>query len=885
MRSRRGSYITVTGKFPSVKTDHMSRFEGLRERDYFLLLDYDDEVESFRPHPLRINYKLNGKSRVYTPDVLVTYTAASGRRQELTEIKTRKHLRKDWAKFRNGFRAAQRHCREKGWRFRLVDNRILGRPFVRILHFLRGFRILDADSEIEKAIGEELAKREDWRIATLAHEVAVRGFDEGETIAQIWRLLSLGKISTDFELTLTMNSPVTAQPWRLSDLLAKPWKRTNWGKEMSEMEDTIQSATAVESLGSGGTDVVPLARGEIYARSDKPGQYALVQFESAESITVREVGSTALEVIDVRLLRPFSMPRARERMELKELSEDALKLANQRLESIRPFTEKRRVDRKQANEAAEKLGVSTKTWLGYLREYRRNPVLPSLLRKQRSDAGKVRFNEEVEALIRKHIGLCLQSSDTISNAHTNLSDEIKAHNKANPAHPLKIPEYSTFYSRFHLKSPISASEERDGKRLARLRYGLDRGKLEGINAPLQVVQIDHTELPVVVVDKKTRVAIRKPWITVVIDIFSRMVVGFYLTLEKPGNLSTGLAIANAILPKDEWLKEHGVNFAWPCSGLMRVIHADNAGEFHGNMLELACNAYLVELIFRVVKKPNYGGYIESYLGTMTEKLRHFPGATLGGPDELGDRKPEEEAVATLDEIEAWLLNLLAEYHHAEHSSLDGQSPIARWRDGFRGSSVLPGIGNVHIPKDTMKLRLDFLPLIERTVGTKGILWDYFHYSTPALQRWVGARDPKRKVLARQFICRRDPRDLSHIYFWDPERKEYLDIPYRNPTRPRITLWEHQAARQFLIEHGRKEIDEDLLFEAREKRNRILLEAKTKTEEAKRAREHERTRQAKEQAEKLQRDLGNDDVKGTAQEKRLDGLMDEADVPLFEDAQA
>jgi putative transposase len=185
----------------------------------------------------------------------------------------------------------------------------------------------------------------------------------------------------------------------------------------------------------------------------------------------------------------------------------------------------------------------------------------------------------------------------------------------------------------------------------------------------------------------------------------------------------------------------------------------------------------------------------------------------------------------------------------------------------------------------MKLRLDFLPLIERTVGTKGVLWDYIYYSTPALQRWVGARDPKRKVLARQFICRRDPRDLSHIYFWDPERKGYLDIPYRNPTRPRITLWEQQAARQFLLEQGRKEIDEDLLFEAREKRNRILLEAKHKTEEARRAKDRERARQAKEQAEQMQQDMGIKDAGKSGQEKRQDGLLDEADVPLFEDAEA
>ena len=40
--------------------------------------------------------------------------------------------------------------------------------------------------------------------------------------------------------------------------------------------------------------------------------------------------------------------------------------------------------------------------------------------------------------------------------------------------------------------------------------------------------------------------------------------------------------------------------------------------------------------------------------------------------------------------------------------------------------------------------------------------------------------PKRK---RQFIVRRDPRDISMIYFYDPELQEYFAIPYRNTASP------------------------------------------------------------------------------------------------------
>jgi len=538
---------------------------------------------------------------------------------------------------------------------------------------------------------------------------------------------------------------------------------------------------------------------------------------------------------------------------LEDIDEGARELADKRLRSLRLFEDQRRVPRSKAVAEAEKLGVSVKTWLGWLRVYRRNPTLAAVLRKRRKDAGELRFGEDVEALIIKHIRLWLVTADTIKNAHGILTDKIKELNEEG-ALELRVPSYATFYARCTSLPEIEKARLRDGKRLARLAHGLELGKLHGVDGPLSVVQIDHTELPVNVVDAETRVSVGKPWITVLIDVFSRMVIGFYLSLEKPGNLSTGLAISMAILPKTELLRKLRIEFDWPCSGVMRVLHADNAGEFHGNMLELGCGAYSIELVYRRVKHPNYGGYIESYLGTLSEKLRHVPGSTLGGPNELGDRDPAAEAVATMDEIERWVLLLFAEYHHDEHSSLFGQSPIAKLREGFRGSSTHPGIGRVWIPKDTAKLKIDFLPIEERTVGVKGILWDYIHYSSPSLQRWVNARNPKRKALARQFICRRDPRDLSRIFFWDPEAKQYFVIPYRNPIRPRITLWEHRALRAFLLEQGRKEIDEELLFSARQERNRLIEQAKNKTEAARRTRERERRRLAEEQASRFSADL-------------------------------
>src|SRR5215467_12427668 len=51
--------------------------------------------------------------------------------------------------------------------------------------------------------------------------------------------------------------------------------------------------------------------------------------------------------------------------------------------------------------------------------------------------------------------------------------------------------------------------------------------------PLEVVQIDHTRADVFVVDEQTRTPIGRPWLTLASDVYSRIVPGFYLTMDAP----------------------------------------------------------------------------------------------------------------------------------------------------------------------------------------------------------------------------------------------------------------------------------------------------------------------------------------------------------------
>ncbi|MBF4437467.1 transposase, partial [Vibrio anguillarum] len=97
---------------------------------------------------------------------------------------------------------------------------------------------------------------------------------------------------------------------------------------------------------------------------------------------------------------------------------------------------------------------------------------------------------------------------------------------------------------------------------------------------------------------------------------------------------------------------------------------------------------------------------------------------------------------------------------------------------------------------------------------------------------------------RKFIFRRDPRDISTIWFYDPQLEMYYPIPYRNTSFPAVTIWEFKAALSKLKEEGRRAVDEDIIFDAIEKMRLIESSAVSDTKKARRADQRRRSSSAK-----------------------------------------
>ena len=122
--------------------------------------------------------------------------------------------------------------------------------------------------------------------------------------------------------------------------------------------------------------------------------------------------------------------------------------------------------------------------------------------------------------------------------------------------------------------------KREGRKAARDRYVPVVGSLEA-HWPLSLIQIDHTLVDVIVVDSATRAPIQRPWLTLAIDVCTRCVAGFHLSLEPPSATSVALCLSHSALVKDSWLAERDIDVEWPVRGIPERLHLDNAS-YGGN---------------------------------------------------------------------------------------------------------------------------------------------------------------------------------------------------------------------------------------------------------------------------------------------------------------
>lgn len=464
--------------------------------------------------------------------------------------------------------------------------------------------------------------------------------------------------------------------------------------------------------------------------------------------------------------------------------------------------------------ACHELGLKRTRLYDLIKAYREHPVTSSLVpRPVGTRRGSRRLPDETEAVIAEALRDFYKTRQKPS--INRLHEEIR---RLCRSRGVRAPSWHAVKARIVAMDLAELIRSREGAKAARDRFRPVPGEYAAEHA-FDVVQIDHTQVDVIVVDRQYRRPLQRPWLTLAIDVASRMVAGFYLTLESPSTVSVALGIQHLVQPKESWLVGLGIDAEWPTSGFPDAIHVDNAKEFRSRALKRGAEEYGIELIHRPVATPHYGGHIERLIGTMMGAAHLLPGTTFSDIDERGGYDPAANATMTLDELERWMALEITRYHADRHGTL-GIPPLAAWHEAV-ARRAMP----VRHPHDLAGFMVDFLPSVDRLVRRDGIHLFGLRYWDDVLSVWAGRLDRPLRVSY-------DPRDLSRIFVRAPDGTRW-PIRFADLRRPPITLGEHRRARTALRERGLALVDEQLIFETIEALRALVDEATLRTKAARR----------------------------------------------------
>ena len=567
--------------------------------------------------------------------------------------------------------------------------------------------------------------------------------------------------------------------------------------------------------------------------------YKIAEIMDFNSIFATEVETGKSKVLRIKEIEPLeNTHQTKVTTDIADISDDDWRIAQERLAIIKPLLTEEGMSKKKVQLQAQQHNVGVATIYRWISLYKHSGVVSALIPKKRGwRQGKSRLPAYTDSIIDEVI------NDTyLTPQRSTVKKVIIEVKRRCMIQEISAPHDNTIRAKVAKIDERRALRGRGQKEKAKNKFKPTPGHFPHADYPLAVVQIDHTPLDICLVDDTYRLPIGRPWLTLAIDVYSRMITGYYLSFDPPSGTSVAMCIAHSILPKEAWLSLLNIEATWDVWGIMDKIHVDNGADFRSDNFLRSCEMYDINLEFRPVKEPQYGGHIERLLGTFATEIHDLPGTTFSSVKEKGDYPSDKHACLTKTDLESWLVKLFCKiYHKRPHSGI-GMSPQKQWEIGVFGNSTVQGRGLPARPTDATTLLFDFLPSFKRTIQNYGVSIDGLNYYADVMRPWINASEPSDPKTKRKFIFRRDPRDISIIWFFDPEIKEYFRIPFANQALPTMSIWEHRSAKQKL-KAQREDINEHSILRAITELREQVEKAAATTKRARRAqqrrREHEK----------------------------------------------
>lgn len=309
---------------------------------------------------------------------------------------------------------------------------------------------------------------------------------------------------------------------------------------------------------------------------------------------------------------------------------------------------------------------------------------------------------------------------------------------------------------------------------------------------LERVEIDHfmSDDPVLI-PHGAGFHVQRHWLTVALDHYSGVVVGYRLSFAPPSAASVLAVLRHAILPKTAALpRADGTSEPVPVYGIPDCIVVDNGLDLTSRGVRDACMALGIEVQYCPPRVPWYKGSIERFGRTINQRLVHWlPGTTLGKPlrDVAYDSK--KEACILAEDFEALVEQYITEIHNHTPRRTKAGTPLERWR---RSIEEFPP--RLPVSMDAFDAAVALSHSAQLT--SLGIHFAHRDYNSDSLGALWNRIGDKKRV---QFKV--NPLDLRKIMVIDPSSDEPIPAPCTTPFHYPPVLEYHNAVCQYAKEHN------------------------------------------------------------------------------------
>nr|WP_268964653.1 Mu transposase C-terminal domain-containing protein [Nostoc sp. CMAA1605] len=493
---------------------------------------------------------------------------------------------------------------------------------------------------------------------------------------------------------------------------------------------------------------------------------------------------------------------------MSELSDEA-KLKMQVIQSLLEAGD-RATYAQRLKEAAEKLGKSVRTVRRLIDKWEQEGLV-GLAQTERADKGKYRVDEDWQEFILKTYKEGNKGSKRMTRQQVAVRVKARADELG-----VKPPSHMTVY---RILEPVIEKQEKaksirsPGWRGSRLSVKTRDGKDLTVEYSNQVWQCDHTRVDVLLVDQHGEI-LGRPWLTTVIDSYSRCIVGINLGYDAPSSQVVALALRHAILPK-QYGQEYGLHEEWGTYGKPQHFYTDGGKDFRSNHLQQI--GVQLGFVCHLRDRPSEGGIVERPFKTFnTELFSTLPGYTGSNVQERPE-DAEKEACLTLRQLEQRLVAYIVNnYNQRIDARMGEQTRFQRWESGL---IVAP---------DTFSERdLDIclMKQTRRMIQRGGYLqFENLMYKGEHLAGYAG----------ESVVLRYDPRDITTILVYNHKgnKEEFLARAYAQDLETEeLSVDEAKAMSRRIRQAGKAISNRSILAEVRD-RETFVNQKKTKKERQK-----------------------------------------------------